>query len=122
MGPSWRRHPERRQTGTTSCTAGRANDSLVGGGGNDFIIGDAGNDTEVGGAGADIFHANPDGSVDRVLDFHTSEGDRVEVDNGVHYAVRQVGADTVVDFGQGGEMILVGVQLSTLAPGWIFEA
>jgi hypothetical protein len=33
----------------------------------------------------------------------------------------QVGSDTVIDMGGGNEMILVGVQLSTLTPGWIFE-
>jgi hypothetical protein len=33
----------------------------------------------------------------------------------------QVGADTVIDMGGGNQMILVGVQMSTLTPGWIFE-
>jgi hypothetical protein len=32
----------------------------------------------------------------------------------------QVGADTVLEMGGGNQMILVGVQLSTLTPGWVF--
>jgi len=36
------------------------------------------------------------------------------------YTLRQDGADTVVDLGAGDRMILVGVQMSSLTPGWIF--
>ena len=32
----------------------------------------------------------------------------------------QMGADTVVDMGNGDQLILVGVQLSSLPSGWIF--
>jgi hypothetical protein len=42
------------------------------------------------------------------------------LDLGTAYTVGQVGADTVVDMGGGDQVILVGVQLSTLTPGWIF--
>ncbi|MDB5428678.1 MAG: hypothetical protein JWR43_2653, partial [Phenylobacterium sp.] len=41
-------------------------------------------------------------------------------DPGTTYTVSQVGADTVIEFGAGNQMILVGVQLSTLTAGWIF--
>jgi Ca2+-binding RTX toxin-like protein len=99
---------------------GQGDDSIVGGSGNDFISGDRGNDTESGGAGADLFHGSQDAGVDKVLDFHLSEGDRVMLDPGTTYTLSQVGADTVIDFGAGSEMILVGVQLSTLTPGWVF--
>jgi hypothetical protein len=34
--------------------------------------------------------------------------------------VSQVGADTVIDMGAGNQMMLVGVQMSSLTPGWIF--
>jgi hypothetical protein len=57
-----------------------------------------------------------------VIDFNRAEGDRVFLDPGTTYTVSQVGADTVIDMGAGNQMILVGVQLSTLAPGWIFGA
>ena len=101
---------------------GQGDDVIVGGSGNDFISGDRGNDTETGGAGADIFHTSQDAGIDRVLDFHLSEGDRVQLDPGTTYSLVQSGADTVIDLGNGNQMILVGVQLSTLTPGWIFGA
>jgi serralysin len=80
-----------------------------------------GNVTESGGAGADIFHTSQDAGIDRVLDFHLSEGDRVMLDPGTTFTVSQVGADTVIDLGGGNEMILVGVQMSTLTGNWVFE-
>ncbi|HEY3951388.1 calcium-binding protein [Phenylobacterium sp.] len=101
---------------------GQGDDVIVGGAGADFISGDRGNDTESGGAGADIFHGSQDAGVDRVLDFNQAEGDRVQLDPGTTFTLRQVGADTVVDMGGGNQMILVGVNLSTLKDGWIFEA
>ena len=73
-----------------------------------------------GGAGADLFHGSQDAGVDRVLDFHVSEGDRVQLDPGTTYSVSQVGGDTVIDMGGGNQMILVGVQVSSLPDGWIF--
>jgi hypothetical protein len=98
------------------------NDSLAGGSGDDFLSGGDGNDTESGGAGADIFHGSQDAGIDRVLDFSRAEGDRVQLDPGTTFAVHQVGADTVIDMGGGNQMILVGVQMTTLTPGWIFGA
>jgi Ca2+-binding RTX toxin-like protein len=100
---------------------GQGDDLITGGGGNDYISGDRGNDTETGGAGADTFHGIQAMGIDKVMDFHLAEGDRVMLDPGMSYTVSQVGADTVIDVGGGNEMILVGVQMSTLTPGWIFE-
>ena len=56
------------------------------------------------------------------MDFHISEGDRVMLDPGTTYTVSQMGADTVIDMGGGHQMILVGVQMSSLPDGWIFGA
>jgi hypothetical protein len=106
--------------GNDQVRGGQGDDTLTGGAGDDFVSGDRGNDTESGGAGADLFHDSQDAGIDRVLDFHPSEGDRVMLDPGTTYSLSQVGADTVIDFGGGNQMILVGVQLSTLSPGWIF--
>jgi Ca2+-binding RTX toxin-like protein len=106
--------------GNDVARGGQGDDSIVGGTGNDFISGDRGNDTMSGGAGADIFHTFSGAGIDKVLDFHLSEGDRVQVDPGTVFTVSQVGADTVVDMGNGDEMILAGVQMSTLSSGWIF--
>jgi serralysin len=99
---------------------GQGDDVINGGAGNDYVSGDRGNDTETGGAGADNFHSFSGAGIDRVLDFHLSEGDRVMLDPGTQFQVNQVGADTVIDLGGGDEVILVGVQASTLPPGTIF--
>lgn len=100
---------------------GQGDDSLAGGAGDDWLSGDRGNDTLSGGAGADIFHTFGEAGVDRVTDFNFGEGDRVMLDAGSAYTVAQVGADTVVNLSGGTQMILVGVQLSSLDDGWIFE-
>ena len=70
----------------------------------------------------DSFHTFSGAGIDRVLDFHLSEGDRVMVDPGTVFTLIQVGADTVIDMGNGDQMILVGVQMSTLTGSWIFGA
>jgi serralysin len=101
---------------------GQDSDLVSGGAGDDFVSGDKGDDTMTGGAGADAFHTFGDAGLDRVTDFHLSEGDRVQLDPGAQYTVSQVGADTVIDMTGGGQMILVGVQMTTLTPGWIFGA
>jgi serralysin len=108
--------------GNDQVRGGQGDDSLSGGAGNDFISGDRGNDTESGGAGADIFHTSSGAGIDRVLDFNLSEGDRVQLDPGTVFSVSQVGADTVINMGNGDQMILVGVSMSTLTGAWIFGA
>jgi Ca2+-binding RTX toxin-like protein len=106
--------------GNDQVRGGQGDDSVSGGAGDDFVSGDRGNDTISGGAGADLFHGSQDAGIDKVLDFHLAEGDRVMLDPGTTYTVSQVGADTVIDMGAGNEMILVGVQLSSLTAGWVF--
>ncbi|MBI1197111.1 MAG: hypothetical protein GC203_04535 [Phenylobacterium sp.] len=101
---------------------GQNDDVIFGGAGDDFVSGDKGDDTITGGAGADRFHTFGAAGIDRVLDFHIAEGDRVQLDPGTVYTVSQVGADTVIDMTGGGKMILVGVQMSTLTGDWIFGA
>lgn len=99
---------------------GQGNDSVSGGAGDDWLWGDRGSDTISGGAGADIFHSFSGAGLDRVTDFSLAEGDRVQLDPGSTYTVKQVGADTVIDLGGGDQMVLVGVQASTLAATSIF--
>lgn len=101
---------------------GQQDDVLFGGAGNDYMSGDKDSDTITGGSGADIFHTFGDAGMDRVLDFSLVEGDRVQVDPGTQYTVAQVGADTVISMTGGAQMVLVGVQMSSLTPGWIFGA
>jgi len=98
---------------------GQQDDVLLGQGGDDWLSGDRGNDTLTGGAGADTFHSFADAGVDRVTDFNRAEGDKVQLDAGTAYAVAQAGADTVIDLGGGGQMILVGVSMSSLTGAWI---
>jgi Ca2+-binding RTX toxin-like protein len=108
--------------GNDQVRGGQGDDSVSGGAGDDFVSGDRGADTITGGSGADRFHGSQDAGIDRVLDFNLAEGDRVFLDHGTTYTLAQVGADTVIDMGGGHQMILVGVQLSTLTPGWIFAS
>jgi Ca2+-binding RTX toxin-like protein len=107
-------------SGNDQVRGGQGDDVIFGGSGNDFVSGDRGNDTLTGGSGADLFHDSQDAGIDKVMDFNIAEGDRVELDPGTTYAVSQVGADTVLDMGGGNQMILVGVQMTSLLPSSIF--
>jgi serralysin len=100
---------------------GQGNDTLSGGAGADFVSGDRGDDTMVGGAGADSFHSSNEAGIDRVLDFSIAEGDRVQLDPGTTFSVSQIGADTIITV-TGGQVILVGVAMSSLLPTSIFGA
>lgn len=97
---------------------GKDDDSVSGGAGADFVSGDRGADTLSGGAGADIFHTFSGAGLDRVLDFNRADGDRVFVLGS--YTVSQSGADVIIDLGGGTQMVLVGVQQSSLTGDWIF--
>jgi len=108
--------------GADTIRGGQGNDTLQGGAGNDFLSGDRGDDTVAGGVGADVFHGSQDAGIDRVIDFNISAGDRVQLDPGTTYALRQDGADTIIDMGGANQMILVGVQMASLPAGWIFGA
>ncbi|MCR5880906.1 M10 family metallopeptidase [Phenylobacterium sp. J367] len=102
---------------------GQGNDVVKGDAGDDWLAGDRGNDTLTGGLGADIFHSHGDAGIDRVLDFSRAEGDRVNLLAGTTYSVAQVGADVVISMPVGGgQVILVGVQLSSLTGDWLFGA
>lgn len=106
--------------GNDAVRGGQGDDVIHGGGGDDWLAGDRGQDTLAGGAGADVFWAGPESGLDRVLDFDAAEGDRVSLLAGASYILAQVGADTVVSIG-GAQLVLTGVELARLPPGWIFE-
>jgi serralysin len=102
---------------------GQGADVLNGGAGNDQLFGDLGDDLLTGGTGADLFHFALNGGVDRVLDFHLTEGDRVELDGVATFSLTQNGADTVIAIGLGtDQIILVGVQSASLGAGSILLA
>jgi Ca2+-binding RTX toxin-like protein len=99
---------------------GQGDDSVSGGAGDDWLWGDRGDDTISGGAGADIFHSFSGAGIDRITDFSLAEGDKVQLDPGTTYTIRQSGADTVIDLGGGDQVVLVGVQASTLTASSVF--
>lgn len=104
--------------GTDTLRGGQDHDILHGGDGDDWISGDRGDDTIHGGAGADRFHIFDGANHDYVVDFNQAEGDQVALAAGATYGVAQVGNDVVVSVGDA-RMVLLGVDISTLAPGWI---
>jgi beta-glucanase (GH16 family)/Ca2+-binding RTX toxin-like protein len=109
-------------TGNDVVRGGQADDVLFGEAGDDYLSGDRGSDTITGGAGADTFHSFEGAGLDRILDFNGAEGDRLQLLAGTSWTVTQVGADTIIDLGGGGQdqVVLVGVQASSLGAGWIF--
>ncbi|MDB5468064.1 MAG: alkaline metalloproteinase [Phenylobacterium sp.] len=109
-------------SGSEILRGGQGDDVIYGGAGNDWLSGDRGSDTVTGGAGADIFHSFAGAGLDRVTDFNQAEGDQVQLDAGTTYAVSQVGADIVIDMGNGDQLVLANVQLASLQPGWLFQA
>ncbi len=98
---------------------GQGDDVLFGGDGDDFLSGDLGDDTISGGAGADLFHTFAEAAIDRVLDFNPADGDRVQVAAGVPWTATQTGGDVTIAMEGGGRLILVGMTLDALTPGWI---
>jgi Ca2+-binding RTX toxin-like protein len=108
--------------GADTVRGGQGNDQVLGGAGADWLSGDKGDDTLTGGTGADIFHSFSGASLDRITDFSRAEGDRIQLDPGTTYSTAQVGADTVITLGGGGQVMLAGVQLSALGDGWLFGA
>jgi len=97
---------------------GKGDDVIDGGPGDDHIWGDRGDDTLTGGPGADVFHGAEGAAVDLVTDFNAAEGDRIVLEPGARYTVRQAGADTVIEM-PGTRMVLRNVNLSTLPRGWL---
>lgn len=105
--------------GADQLRGGQGDDSIFGGAGDDFLAGDRGADTLTGGAGADMFHTFAEAGRDVVTDFNAAEGDRVQLLPGAGYTVRQVGGDVEIALDGGAELILQGVRLDALPPGWI---
>jgi Ca2+-binding RTX toxin-like protein len=97
---------------------GQGADSIVAGSGDAWISGDRGDDTIQAGAGSDVIFSFAGGGSDRVLGFDPLH-DHVVIDGGAHVSASQVGADTVVDLGGGDRLVLAGVQLTSLANGWL---
>lgn len=97
---------------------GQGADSIVAGSGGDWISGDRGDDTIQAGAGSDLIFSFAGAGSDRVLNFDPLH-DHVLIDASAHASVAQVGGDTVLDLGGGDRLTLVGVQVTSLANGWL---
>lgn len=99
---------------------GQGADSIVAGSGDAWISGDRGDDTIQAGAGSDVIFSFSGAGSDRVLGFDPAH-DHVLIGPGSNATVSQVGADTVVDLGGGDRLVLVGVQSTSLASGWLLH-
>jgi Ca2+-binding RTX toxin-like protein len=97
---------------------GQGDDVLNGGDGNDWMAGDRGSDTITGGAGADTFYYFKDAGPDRITDFSSAQGDRIQLDPGAVYTVSYTTAGVVIDLGADSQLILVGVTQETLG-AWL---
>ncbi|QPF85072.1 VCBS repeat-containing protein [Bradyrhizobium genosp. L] len=109
---------------------GAGNDIIIGSGGSDTLLGGVGNDTLSGGGGTDIlsggtgndtFVYGPGGGADTVTDF-TIGTDRINLAGfaGLHSLndalalATQSGSDTVLNFGAGNTLTLLGVTKTAL--------
>ena len=102
-------------SGADTLRGGQGDDVIHAGSGNQWISGDLGANTIYGGQGMDTFHAGAGHDV--INGWHA--GDHIQVDQGVTWTVTQVNGDVHVNFTNGGEMDLIGVQQSSLQTGWI---
>lgn len=105
--------------GADTLLGGQDNDNLFGGDGNDWMSGDRGDDALTGGGGADIFYSFAGAGLDRITDFNCAEGDRILLDPGTAYTLRQVASDLVIELGDGARIVLVGVTLGALSGDWL---
>jgi Ca2+-binding RTX toxin-like protein len=91
-------------------------DSLDGRGGSDRIIGGTGNDMLTGGTGDDTFIYSSGDGHDVITDFNLSGNDTLEISGYRSYSeLRQVGADTLVVFSSGDNVLLKGVNSASLS-------
>ena len=102
-------------------TGGTGLDTIFGQSGDDQISGAAGADRLFGGLGADRFLSSTGDGNDLILDFDAAQGDVLRLDS-ASYRVRQDGADTLVNLGDGRVITLRGgidvrhaVELAVLA-------
>ena len=105
-------------SGHDTLRGGQGDDVIHAGSGGDWISGDLGTNTIYGGQGADTFHAGA--GHDLITGWQSS--DHIVVDSGVTWTSTQVNSDVHVNFSNGGEMDLLGTQLSSLQSGWILNA
>ena len=108
-------------SGDDDLDGGSGVDTLFGGSGSDTLNGGAGLDALVGGADDDTFVYEQGGGSDRILDFQVDDDllDLTDFDfadaEEVLDLAREVGRSTVIDFGNGDQIVLLGVNLAELS-------
>jgi Ca2+-binding RTX toxin-like protein len=96
------------------------NDVLNGGNGNDEMWGDATDVAPTAQTGADTFVFSPDnGGEDAIGDFRQTDQDKIDVrayrfDGIADLGISDLGSDTLIDFGSGNSVTLVGIADSSL--------
>ncbi|MBI1196552.1 MAG: acyltransferase family protein [Phenylobacterium sp.] len=105
--------------GRDTVRGGKGDDRIECGDGDDWVSGDRGDDTLAGGRGADTFHAFAGSGLDLIEDFSAAEGDRVELEPGTAFRIRQAGRDTVIEL-EGGRVVLKHVEAARLPAGAIY--
>jgi uncharacterized delta-60 repeat protein len=114
--------------GNDTVYGGSGDDSLFGQDGNDVLIGGTGNDLLSGGSGNDTFRFVDGFGADHVTDFDpTGSSDLIDLTGAanpnwtsfadVQANMTQVGADTVIDLGNGNTITLIGVTATNLTAG-----
>lgn len=98
---------------------GQGNDVISGDDGDDWLAGDRGSDNITGGKGADIFYSFAGAGVDLITDFNRAENDRIQLDPGQAHTVYQSGANTVIDLGNGDQIILANYTATNLTGDWL---
>jgi len=85
-------------------------DILDGGDGDDTLQGGTGTDYLTGGLGADYFIVGANSGWEIIYDYHRDQGDRILVKSSgtTDYTVEVRDGDTLIDFGQGDGLVLVG--------------
>ena len=88
---------------------------LLGGAGNDKVSGGLGLNFLTGGNGADTFIFN--GGTDTITDFNFTDGDLIDVET-QYSTIQQTGNDTILDFGTGGQITLMGIEQADIQMEW----
>ena len=111
--------------GADVLNGGNGNDILSGGNGADILIGGTGNDLLTGGLGNDTFVFGGAFGADKVSDF--AKGDVIQLAKSeftsfaaLAGAIQKIGADTVIDLGNGNQITLTGFSGTLGASDFLF--
>lgn len=110
------------QSGADSLYGGNRNDSLWGGSGSDQLNGGNGNDRLFGGSGADVFVFSV--GADRVVDFDSTEGDRIDLrsasgidsfDDLLNTHMRSTNSGLLIEDSSGNSILLLDISTGDLS-------